>query len=74
MKQKSIQMFIMIKWQKKALFCICLSMILIDSVLKMGKHYYHQVFLEECKYIVKENEVIKHIAENLEILTLKKVS
>ena len=40
----------------------------------MGKHYYRQVFLEECKYIVKENEVIKHIAEDLEILTLKKVS
>ena len=32
--------------------CICLSMILIDSVLKYGKDYYPQIFLEECKYKV----------------------
>ena len=33
---------------------ICLSVILIDSVFRTGKHYYPQVFLEECKYVVKE--------------------
>ena len=27
---------------------------LTDSVFNMGKIYYEQVFLEECKYIVKE--------------------
>ena len=31
--------------------CICLSLIFIDSVFKMGKNYYLQVFLEECKHI-----------------------
>ena len=25
----------------------------------MGKNYYRQVFLEECKYVVKENMFIK---------------
>ena len=29
--------------------CVCLSMVLIDSVFKTGKSYYTQVLLEECK-------------------------
>ena len=33
---------------------ICLSVILVDSVFRTGKHYYPQVLLEECKYVVKE--------------------
>lgn len=33
--------------------CVCLSMVLIDSVFKTGKSYYTQVLLEECKYVVK---------------------
>ena len=28
--------------------CICLSVILIDSVFRTGKNYYSQGFLEEC--------------------------
>ena len=27
---------------------------LIDSVFRTSKNYYPQVFLEECKYIIKE--------------------
>ena len=44
------------KCQKKVynLF-IYLSVILIDSVFTTGKNYYPQVFLEECKYTIKEN-------------------
>ena len=34
---------------------ICLSVILIDSVFRTGNNYYPQVFLEECKYVVKKN-------------------
>ena len=37
--------------------CICLSIKLIDSVFKIGKNYYPQMSLEECKYIVKEEKV-----------------
>ena len=40
---------------------------MIDSVFRMGKNYYPQVFLGECKYIVKEKEVTRHIIEDLEI-------
>ena len=47
--------------------CICLSIVLIDSVFKMGKKYYPPVFLEECKYIVKEKRATKYINEDLEI-------
>ena len=28
---------------------ICLSVILIDSVFRAGKHYFPQIFLQECK-------------------------
>ena len=39
--------------------CICLSVILIDSVCRSGKSCYPQVFLEECKYIAKEKKTAK---------------
>ena len=42
---------------KEGSHCIFLSVVLIDSVFKMGKNYYPRVFLEECKYIVKEKKV-----------------
>ena len=29
--------------------CICISVILVDSVYRKDKDYYPQVFLEECK-------------------------
>ena len=41
------------KIQKQGSQCICLSVIFIDSVYRTGKNYYPQVFLEECKYVVK---------------------
>ena len=40
---------------------ICLSVILIDSVSRTGKNYYHQDSLEECKYVVKEKQIPKNI-------------
>ena len=33
----------------------------------MVKNYYFQLFLEECKYIVKEKEVTRHITRDLKI-------
>ena len=40
--------------------CTCLSIIMLDSVIKAKKKYYPQTLLEECKY---EQEKIK--MENL---------
>ena len=42
---------------------IYLSVILIDSVFTTGKHYYPQVVLEECKYVVKEKKMPVYINE-----------
>ena len=39
---------------KESSQCICLSVTLIDSVFRKGNNYYPPVFLEECKYVVKE--------------------
>ena len=30
----------------------CLSVIMLDSVVQANKKYYHQTFLEECKYVI----------------------
>ena len=35
---------------------VCLSVILMDSVFRIGQNYYPQVFLEECKFVVKEKK------------------
>ena len=45
----------------------CLSAVLIDSVFKVGKNYYPQVFLEELKYIFREKEVNRHIDRDIDI-------
>ena len=44
-----------------------MSVILIGSVSKMGKNYHPEVFLEECKYVVKEKRIVKYIIGNIEI-------
>ena len=41
------------KVKKEGSQCLCLSVILIDSVYKKEKDYYHQVFSEEGKFFVK---------------------
>ena len=48
-------------------YCICLSVILLDSVAKIDKGYYPQIFLEECKYIVKKENVKNTINEELDL-------
>ena len=46
---------------------ICLSVILIDSVFRAGKNYLPQVFLEQCKYVVKEKKILKYIIDDIKI-------
>ena len=45
---------------------ISLSVILIDSVFRVGKNYYPQVFLEECKFVVKEKKMSQYITDDIE--------
>ena len=32
----------------------CVSLIMLDSVIRVNKNYYPQTFLEECKYEIKK--------------------
>ena len=48
----------------------CLSLIMLDSVVKVGKKYYPQAFLEECKYIKIKNKMFNYINDDLEITSL----
>ena len=41
----------------------CLSVILLDSVIKIDSEYYPQIFLEKCKYAVKMKKMINSINE-----------
>ena len=43
---------------------ICLSVILIDSVLKKDENYFLQKFLKECKYMEKEKRMIRYISDD----------
>ena len=57
------------KIPKEGFQCICLSLILIDSVFRTGKNYYPQVFIEECKYVVKEKKMHEYITNDIEIFS-----
>ena len=45
----------------------CLSLIMLDSVVKVGKKYYSQVFLEECKFVKRKNKMFNYINDDLEM-------
>ena len=53
------------KMPKEKAPCKCLSIIMIDSVIKANKKYYPQTLFEECKYIQVENYINKDL-ENSE--------
>ena len=38
-----------------------------QSFFRTGKNYYPQVFLEECKYVVKEKKMPEYITDDIEI-------
>ena len=44
----------------------CLSIIMIDSVIKTNKKYYPQTSLEECKYMQEKIKIENYINEDLE--------
>ena len=46
--------------------CKCLSIIMLDSVIKANKKYYPQTLLEECKYIQEKIKTENYIDDDLE--------
>ena len=49
-------------------YCVFLSVMLIYFDFRMGEDYYPKVFLENCKYVVKENKIGKCVNRVLDIL------
>ena len=46
--------------------CTCLSIIMLDSVIKANKKYYPQTVLEECKYVQEKIKIENLIDDDLE--------
>ena len=45
------------KIHKDNKYCVCLSVMLLDSIfVNLNKEYYPQIFLEECKYARKDKK------------------
>ena len=45
----------------------CLSLIMLDSVIRVNKKYYPQTLLEECKYEIKKTKMENLINDDLEL-------
>ena len=51
---------------KESMHYTCIACITIDSVMRMEKNNYPQVYLEECKYRMKKTKMTKFIEAELE--------
>ena len=51
----------------ESLECVCLSVILLDSVYRKDNKYFPQVFLEEYKYVVNEKKLHNYITDDAQI-------
>ena len=45
----------------------CLSLIMLDSVIRVNKKYYPQKLLEECKYVIRKNKIENLIHDDLDL-------
>ena len=46
--------------------CKCLSLIMLDSVIRVNKKYYPKSLLEECKYKIKKNKMENLIKDDFD--------
>ena len=46
----------------------CLSLTMLDTVIKVNKKYYPQKLLEECKYIIKNDKMENLINDDLDLI------
>ena len=40
---------------------------MLDSVIRVSKKYYPQIFLEECKYLIRKNKMENLINNDLDL-------
>ena len=55
------------KVPKESEHCTCIANINIDSVMKIEKKNFPQVYLEECKYKIKKKKMSRFIDAELEL-------
>ena len=56
---------------KENIHYTCIACIIIDSVMKMEKKNYPQIYLEECKYRMKKMKVTKFVNTELESVRIR---
>ena len=47
--------------------CKCLSLIMLESVIRANERHYPQTLLEECKYVIKKNKMETLINDDLDL-------
>ena len=52
---------------KENMHYTCIACITIDSVMKIYKKYFPQVYLEECKYKIKKTQMSRFISAELNL-------
>ena len=45
----------------------CLSLIALESVIRVSKKYYPQTLLEECKYVIRKSKIENLINDDLDL-------
>ena len=45
----------------------CLSLIMLNSVIRVNKKYYPQTLLEECNYVIRKNKMENLISDDLDL-------
>ena len=45
----------------------CISLIMLDSVIRVNKKYYPQTLLDECKYVIRKNKMENLINHDLSL-------
>ena len=45
----------------------CLSLITLNSVIRVNKKYHPETFLEECKYVIRKNKMENLINNDLDL-------
>ena len=44
-----------------------LSLTMLDAVIRVNKKFYPQIFLEECKYLIRKNKMENLINDDLDL-------
>ena len=45
----------------------CLSLIMLDSFIRVNKKYYPQTLLEDCKYVIRKNKLENFMNDDLNL-------